>query len=58
MGFMRKHSHKRWPKKFSGKFGEIRAKILRKTQKLLRLRFKMISYLAFAFSFNPKFIDN
>ena len=29
MLFVRKYPHKKWPKKFSGKFGEIRTKILR-----------------------------
>jgi len=31
---MRKYSHKKWPKIFSGKFEEIRAKILRTSKNL------------------------
>jgi len=34
MVFMRIHSHKKWSKIFSGKFGEIRAKILRTPKNL------------------------
>jgi len=31
---MRKHSNKKWPKHFSDKFGEIRAKIFRTPKNL------------------------